>query len=173
MITPSPAANEDVQITASPEDLRYWSNERLFHEAEKLLFDAFAKIKAAVPYIEQLHERFKRRKRNHAHILGCKNWREFCEKRLHREYQTIYKALKRARQQNEPKPKRKKEPKPQPDVMEKLSIVMNEIFSLPQDRPLLPIAKKLRDYAAEIEALNRKRSAERGAAAKRILKEVA
>ncbi len=168
MIAPLSAPNEDINVTSSF-DLQYWYDEQLFDAAKKLLPDAFAKIHAALPYIEELHERFKRRKRTHAHILGCKNWRQFCEERLQRQYQTIYKALKRHGNRT---PKDKKKPKPT-DFYAYLNAAMGDVEKWPTDRPLEPAIKKLREFANQLEVLDRKRAAERHAEAKRIIKKAA
>lgn len=45
---------------------------------------AFQKIAAELPYIVELRSRFARLTRGNANIGGCKTWKEFCIKHLHR-----------------------------------------------------------------------------------------
>jgi hypothetical protein len=59
----------------------------------RFVVGAFAKISQAVPYIAELHKRFRRKPRGKANILGCQTWKQFCETRLNRCDRTIRYAI--------------------------------------------------------------------------------
>jgi hypothetical protein len=56
----------------------------------------FKKIKAAIPYIEELRARFAKAPRGKANIAGCNKWGEFCERKLERTASAIRKAISAA-----------------------------------------------------------------------------
>jgi len=53
----------------------------------------FDKIRAELPYIKELRNRFASLPRGTANIDGCKTWTEFCERRLHRTDRRIRQVL--------------------------------------------------------------------------------
>ena len=83
----------------------------------------FQKIKAELPDILELRERFAAMPRGRANIDGCKTWTEFCEKRLHRTYRQICKVLAENNDTNptievtptEPEPAPREATKPTPE----------------------------------------------------------
>jgi hypothetical protein len=164
--TSAPPPFEPEKISASLPDPRYLYDEELAQIVVRVTAGCFAKIRSAAPYIQELHARFKRHKRGHANIAGCKTWKEFCETRLARCDRAVRFLLEE--QKAESNPKRKKPTKP--DLLAMLSMLMNKFMEeWPPDRPLLPVINKLREYAAQLETLERKRAVERRAEAKRIL----
>jgi len=62
----------------------------------RLVVSAFVKIAQALPYIQELRERFRAKPRGQADILGCRTWTEFCEKRLNRTDRTVRHAILKA-----------------------------------------------------------------------------
>lgn len=53
----------------------------------------FEKIRESLPYIAELRARFGRVRRGSADIAGCRTWKEFCEKHLHRTDRRIRQVL--------------------------------------------------------------------------------
>jgi hypothetical protein len=53
----------------------------------------FQKIREELPYILELRKRFARLPRGHANIAGCKTWKEFCIKILHRTDRHMLRVL--------------------------------------------------------------------------------
>ena len=159
-----PLPIEPTETVASLTEIEFMYDEQLVEIVQGLVF---AKIRSAVPYIAELRARFARRKRGHAHIANCETWQQFCLKVLHRKPNTIrdllreYKAESNARRKHPAKS----------DLLAMLSTIANKFMEeWPLDRPLLPVIKKLREYADQLETLERKRAAERHAEAKRIEK---
>jgi hypothetical protein len=76
----SSASHQEEVSSASLEDLRGMTNDELL----KRVKSGFQKIAAELPYILELRSRFARLKRGNANIGGCKTWKEFCVKHLHR-----------------------------------------------------------------------------------------
>jgi hypothetical protein len=69
-----------------------------------LVRDTFVQLKRAIPYITELRQRFAKKVRGHAGIMGCRTWEEFCENVLDRTPSAVRKALSAAKKEPE-KPK--------------------------------------------------------------------
>ena len=166
MSTPLLSPFEAEEISASLPDPRYLYDEELAQIVVRVTAGCFAKIRSAAPYIQELHARFKRHKRGHANIAGCKSWKEFCETRLARSDRAVRFLLEE--QKAEPNRGRTKPTKP--ELLAMLSMLMNKFMEeWPPDRPLLPVIKKLREYATQLETLERKRAVERQAETRCII----
>jgi alkylated DNA repair dioxygenase AlkB len=59
----------------------------------EIVVGTFQRIQDSIPYIIELHKRFKAAPRSKANINGCDTWEQFCETHLHRTASAIRKAL--------------------------------------------------------------------------------
>jgi hypothetical protein len=147
----------------------FMSNEELVARVRGV----FKKIGDELPFILELRARFARLKRGRANICGCMSWQEFCIKHLHRSDRRIRQIIAAYSIADESKrlPSGKRLPnnkRRETDaegreraVFEHLRQAMNAIVDYPDDRSLEPIIRKLRDYANELEVVERKKAGER------------
>src|SRR6202008_2796540 len=78
-------------IPASPEPSQM-TNEALATHVR----DGMTKLAQLIPYVKELKARFAALPRSKADILGCKSWKEFCERVLNRTDSAVRKALNNA-----------------------------------------------------------------------------
>ncbi len=67
--------------------------ERLAEEVTTQFSTVCVKLKELRPKIEQIRSYFQENIRGSVTLSGCRSFREFCERRLHRREQTVYRLL--------------------------------------------------------------------------------